>query len=76
MIPITIIWRIISGFLMILWPILVSILWSVIILIFLDSTSMIELKKKKKKKIKCSKCGFKNSKKAKFCSECWNEIKK
>ena len=76
MIPITNIWRIISGILMILWPILISILWSVIILIFLDSTSMIELKKKKKKKIKCNKCGFKNSKKAKFCNECWNEIKK
>ena len=76
MIPITNIWRIISGFLMILWPILISILWSVIILIFLDSTSMIELKKNKKKKNKCYKCGFKNSKKSKFCSECWNEIKK
>ncbi len=70
MIPITNIWRILSGILMVLWPILVSILSSVIVLIFLDSTKMIELKKKKSKKIKCKNCWFKNSKKAKFCSEC------
>lgn len=74
MIPITIIWRILAWILMLMWPILVSILSSVIVLIFLDSTSMIELKKKKDKKIKCKSCWKKNSKKAKFCSECGEKI--
>jgi len=36
MIPITNIWRILSWILMVLWPILVSILSSIIVLIFLD----------------------------------------
>jgi len=75
MIPTTPIWRIISGILMVLWPILISILSSIIVLIFLDSTSMIELKKKKHKKIKCPKCRTKNSYKSNFCKKCWEKLK-
>jgi len=71
MIPITNIWRILSGILMVLWPILISILSSIIILIFLDSTSMIELDNKK---IKCKNCKHKNPNNSKYCNECGKKI--
>jgi len=72
LIPQTIIWRILAWILMVIWPIIISIISSIIILIFLDATSMIELNKNKSK---CKHCKTNNNNDAKYCKECGKKLK-
>ncbi len=70
-IPVSIIGRILAGILMVMWPILISLLSSVLVLIFLDSTSMIDLNKKK---VKCKHCKTNNSSDARYCKSCGKKL--
>jgi len=72
LIPQTIIWKFIAWILMVIWPIIVSIISSIIILIFLDATSIIELNKNKQK---CKHCKTNNSHDSKYCKNCWKKLK-
>jgi len=72
LIPQTIIWRILSWILMVIWPIMISIISSIIILIFLDATSMIDLNKNKSK---CKHCKTNNNNDSKYCKECGKKLK-
>ncbi len=71
MFPQTLLWRFLAGMLMVMWPILVSIIWSVIILIFLDATSIINLSKKK---LKCKHCTTINTIDSHYCKNCWKKL--
>ncbi len=71
MVPMTSIWKTISMLLMFIWPILITTLSSITVLIFIDSTKMIDLKWKK---IDCPKCYAKNNNDAKFCNNCWKKL--
>lgn len=68
--PESFIWRVLSWILMVMWPILISIISSITVLIFLDSTSIIDLKKRKE----CKKCWTKNESNSKYCKKCWKEL--
>ena len=70
-IPMSILWKIMASFLMILGPILIAILSSITIIIFIDSTRIINLYKWNKT---CSKCKIDNEHDAKYCRKCWTKI--
>ncbi len=70
--PYTTIWRVLAGILMAVWPMLISIISSIIVVIFLDSTSIISLRKET---VKCKECKTKNDAGAKYCMECGEKIK-
>jgi len=70
-IPQTIIGKILAWILMVIWPVVISILSSILVLIFLDSTSIIEINKNK---IKCKHCKTINPHNSKYCKECWKKI--
>jgi voltage-gated potassium channel len=72
MIPLTWASKIISIFLMFIWPILMTTLASITVLIFIDSTKIIDLKWKR---IDCPKCYSRNDSKAKFCKNCGTKFK-
>jgi len=71
MIPASVLWKIIASMLMFLWPILIAILSSITVIVFLDSTNMIDLNKKL---LICKKCFRPNQKNSKYCNNCWNKI--
>ena len=72
LIPQTIIWRVLAWILMVIWPIIISIISSIIILIFLDATSIIDINKNKSK---CKHCKTRNSNDSKYCKECGKKLK-
>jgi len=71
MIPETFIWRMIAWILMSIWPMFISIISSVLIVIFLDSINIINLTKKV---IICKKCFTENTENSHFCNNCWKKI--
>ncbi len=71
MLPVTLLWRLLAWILMVMWPILVSILSSIIILIFLDATSIISLSKKK---LKCKNCKTINTLDSNYCKHCSKKL--
>jgi len=71
MIPISLGWKIIASFLMILWPILITMLSTITVIIFIESTQIISIWKKK---YKCEKCGWDNDMDSKFCKKCWKKL--
>lgn len=71
MIPVTIIWKTIAWLLMILWPILITILSSITVIIFIQSTKIIPLNWQI---IKCNSCSIENDIDAIFCKKCWKNI--
>lgn len=73
MIPISTWWKIIASFLMIMWPILTAVLSTITVIIFINSTKMINLKIDD---VNCKICNTKNEPDAKFCKWCWELIKK
>jgi voltage-gated potassium channel len=73
-IPITFIWKIIAILLMFLWPILVTILASITVIIFIESTQIINMWSYKNNK--CPKCWKKNEQDAVYCKKCWKKLKK
>lgn len=71
MIPITALWKTISIFLMFFWPILVTILSSITVIIFIDST---QIWKFNKKDIRCVTCFEKNDNDSRYCKKCWKSV--
>ncbi len=71
LIPTTFAWRVLAGILMSIWPMFISIISSVIVIIFLDSINIINLKKET---VKCKECKAKNDLKAKYCMECGEKL--
>ena len=63
--------KILASFLMFLWPMLVTILSSITVIIFIDSTRIIDLRWKEKN---CQKCEIANENDAKFCKNCWRKL--
>ena len=70
-IPMSILWKIMASFLMILGPILIAILSSITIIIFIDSTRIINLYRRNKI---CDSCKTDNEHEAKYCKKCWAKI--
>jgi voltage-gated potassium channel len=70
-IPMSLGWKVIASLLMVLWPILITILSTITVIIFIDSTKIINIKMKN---IKCEHCGSENESDAKFCDKCWKEL--
>ncbi len=73
MVPSLTISKILASFLMFLWPMLVTILSTITVIIFIESTKIIDLKWKNRV---CKKCNTINEQDAKFCKNCWKKIKK
>lgn len=73
MVPITFLWKLIATILMFLGPVIIAILSSITVLVFLDSTKIVEFNKSEKK---CKNCWFLNSNNSNYCSNCWVKIKK
>ncbi|MFK7780209.1 MAG: ion transporter [Candidatus Gracilibacteria bacterium] len=70
-IPLSLAGKIIASILMILGPILMTILSTITVIIFLESTKMISIDIEKKQ---CEKCGSKNDNDAHFCKKCGEKI--
>jgi len=71
MVPTLTLSKILATFLMFLWPMLVTILSTITVIIFIESTKIIDLKWKKNI---CPKCNTANENDAKFCKNCWKKI--
>lgn len=73
MIPLSNWWKMIASMLMILWPILTTILSTITVIIFINSTKIINLKIEDKN---CDFCSSENEWDALFCKKCWEQFKK
>lgn len=73
MIPETFVWRFIAWILMSIWPMFISVISSILVVIFLDAINVINLTKKT---IICHKCWSENSENAIYCNNCWKKMKK
>jgi len=71
MIPITLTWKIIAWFLMLLWPVIIAIVSSITVVIFLDSTNIIHINKNVKI---CKKCYSENKEDSHYCNNCWKKL--
>ena len=71
MIPQTLPGKILAGILMSVWPMLISLISSVIVIIFLDATNIINLKKKI---VFCKKCESENESDARHCKHCGKKL--
>jgi len=69
--PITLVWKILAWVLMSIWPMFISIISSVLIVIFLDSTNILTLKKSL---VPCWKCSESNDSRNKYCTNCWHKL--
>ncbi len=65
--------RFFAWFLMFLGPMLVTILSTITVIIFIESTKIIDLSGKNSI---CKKCAVANENDAKFCKNCWNKLQK
>lgn len=70
-IPTSFVWKLLASILMFLWPILVTILSSITVIVFLESTKIIEFTKKDNI---CTKCNKPNSDKSMYCNKCWSKF--
>ncbi len=71
MVPHTLWGKVFGWLLMFLWPIVIAILSSLTVLIFLESTKMIQYNKKD---TSCNSCWTSNQKDSKYCRNCWKEL--
>lgn len=71
MVPVTFIWKTIAVLLMFIWPILVTILSSITVIIFIESTKIINIWIWNNI---CKNCGINNENDARFCKNCWVKI--
>ena len=71
MVPSLWISKFLSGFLMFLGPMLVTILSTITVIIFIESTKIIDLNWKNNL---CNKCWVANENDAKFCKNCWKKL--
>jgi len=74
MYPITVAWKIIWSTIILLWPALLAIIWSITILVFMDVAHTQEKAKIWKVKI-CKHCGKENEIDAVYCIGCWKKFK-
>jgi len=72
MVPTLTISKILATILMFLWPMLVTILSTITVIIFIESTKIINLTNKENT---CPNCWTSNENDAKFCKNCWKKIK-
>jgi voltage-gated potassium channel len=72
--PITIAWKVIWSIVILLWPALLAIIWSITILVFMDVAHTQEKAKIWKVKI-CHHCGKENEIDALYCIGCWKKFK-
>ena len=73
MVPSLWISKFLSWFLMFLWPMLITVLSTITVIIFIESTKIIDLNWKKRI---CKNCDILNENDAKYCKKCWKKIKK
>ena len=71
-IPLSFAWKTIASILMILWPILVTILSTITVIIFIESTKIININTQSKK---CKTCNNENDIDAEYCKNCWKKYK-
>lgn len=74
MIPITSAWRIIWTVVILLWPALFAIIWSITILVFTEVAHTQDKLKKWKVKI-CNYCERENEIEANYCINCWKKFR-
>jgi len=71
MVPHTLLWKILGGILMFLWPVIITLLSTITAFVFLESTKLLELWR-----VVCPECGTENSKNSNFCKHCAYKINK
>jgi len=74
MYPITPIWKIIWAIVILLWPALLAIIWSITILVFTEVAHTQDKLKKWKLKI-CNHCNKENVIDANYCVNCWKKFR-
>lgn len=72
MLPITSIWKIVASFLMFLWPVVIAIISSITVIIFLETSKIVQFSKRNNI---CKNCWSNNRDKAFYCSNCWEKLK-
>jgi len=72
MLPTTTIWKIIASFLMFLWPVVIAIISSITVIIFLETSKIVQFTKRNNI---CKNCSSTNRDKAFYCSNCWEKLK-
>ncbi len=72
MVPTLTISKILAWFLMFLWPMLVTVLSTITVIIFIESTKIIDIKSKNNT---CENCWIANEKDAIYCKNCGEKLK-
>lgn len=72
MLPITATWKIVASFLMFLWPVVIAIISSITVIIFLETSKIVQFTKRNNI---CKNCWSKNRDMAYYCSNCWEKLK-
>lgn len=72
--PITLTWKILWACLIILWPILLAILWSITILVFMDVAENQRERLHRWLINLCHKCKTRNPHQANYCIKCWEKL--
>lgn len=73
MLPVTTIWKIVASFLMLLWPVVIAIISSITVIIFLETSKIVQFTKINNV---CVNCSSKNRDTAYYCSNCWEKLEK
>ena len=68
--PLTVLWKIMWSFIVIMWPVAFAMISSITVLVFLEASKAKEEVKIKLDKKKCPRCNFRNSKIANYCMKC------
>lgn len=73
-VPITTAWKIIWSIVILLWPVLLSVIWAITILVFTDVANTQQKLKRWRNKI-CVYCEFDNEIRANYCVNCWRKFR-
>jgi ribosomal protein L40E len=71
-VPTTAAWKVVASMLMFLWPILMTVLSSVTVVIFLESAKIVNISGKY---TSCNSCNTHNDTDAQFCKRCGKKVK-
>lgn len=74
MIPTTILGKIIAGFLVFIWPLILALASAITVMVFMDTSKKNEKLWHSKRWKKCIRCDKKNEKSANYCIKCWKKI--
>lgn len=73
-VPITTVWKIVWSIVILLWPVLLSVVWAITILVFTDVAHTQDKLKRWKSKI-CVYCEKDNAIDSNYCVNCWRKFK-